>query len=204
MNNIKVLLARSIYSGILIGIAAMVYISSGSLYIGAFLFSFALLLICNMELNLYTGKIGYILEKDKLYLVSLLLIIVGNFIGIIIMSLIANLANLSVVIDGAKLLSNYKISHEPLVALFLAIPCGMLMYLAVNSYQRLKSDLAKTLVIMMAVVIFIVSGFEHSIANLFYFTVSLSWNLQAIWLTLLMLLGNAIGAIFLNYLERYI
>ena len=47
---------KAIMAGILIGIAGLVNLSISVPYLGAFLFSTGLLIICYQQYNLYTGK----------------------------------------------------------------------------------------------------------------------------------------------------
>ena len=54
-------LLKGIYAGLMIGIGGTVYLSVENTIIGSFLFSIGLLMICMYGMNLYTGKIGYIL-----------------------------------------------------------------------------------------------------------------------------------------------
>ena len=49
--------------------------------IGAFLFSIGLFMICANGFNLYTGKIGYVIDNKPKYLIELLLTIIGNLLG---------------------------------------------------------------------------------------------------------------------------
>lgn len=51
---------KSILAGILIGLGVIINLQSANPIIEALLFSFGLLTIINMQLNLYTGKIGYL------------------------------------------------------------------------------------------------------------------------------------------------
>ena len=45
-----------------------------------------------------------------------------------------------------------------------------------------------------ALPIFILSGFEHSIANMFYFNLAGQYDLKSLGYILVMLLGNGVGA----------
>ena len=45
------------------------------------MFSIGLLTICTYQMNLYTGKIGYVLVNKFNYVFELLLSLLGNFIG---------------------------------------------------------------------------------------------------------------------------
>ena len=74
-------LIRGIFAGLMIGIGGTIYLSLDNKIIGSFLFSIGLLMICMYNMNLYTGKIGYIVVNKKSYLIELLLTLIGNFIG---------------------------------------------------------------------------------------------------------------------------
>ena len=74
-------LIKSIFAGIMIGIAGTVYLRVDNNIVGALLFSIGLLVICMYGMNLYTGKIGYILINKLNYIYELLITILGNFIG---------------------------------------------------------------------------------------------------------------------------
>ena len=76
-----------------------------------------------------------------------------------------------------------------------------MMYIAVDSFKNVKHDLAKVMILVFAVMIFILSKFEHSIANMLYFFLGNTFTLKAILYLILMILGNAIGAITLNLVE---
>ena len=74
--------------------------------------------------------------------------------------------------------------------LALSILCGILMYLAIDNFSKSKNHLF----IIAPVMIFILSGFEHSIANMFYFSLAGMWTPKSLLYLLLMLLGNGLGA----------
>ena len=50
----------------------------------------------------------------------------------------------------------------------------------------------------MPIVIFILSGFEHSIANMFYLSLAGEWGVDALRITAIALVGNAVGSWLLN------
>ena len=51
----------------------------------------------------------------------------------------------------------------------------------------------------MCVMTFILSGFEHCVANMYYFFVSNVFNLKVLLYLLIMVLGNSIGSIVIAY-----
>lgn len=194
--NINILF-KGIYAGMMIGIGGTVYLSISNSIIGAIFFSVGLLTICIYKMNLYTGMIGYIIENKLNYIVTLLLTLIGNFIGTMITSLLVlntRIANLSV---RAKEISAIKINDNYLSIFILSIFCGMLMYIAVNTFKKGKDSIVRYLAIFICVIVFILSGFEHCIANMYYISLAKVWSLKAVLSMLIMILGNSVGSIFI-------
>lgn len=194
--NINILF-KGIYAGMMIGIGGTVYLSISNSIIGAIFFSVGLLTICIYKMNLYTGMIGYIIENKLNYIVTLLLTLIGNFIGTMITSLLVlntRIANLSV---RAKEISSIKINDNYLSIFILSIFCGMLMYIAVNTFKKGKDSIVRYLAIFICVIVFILSGFEHCIANMYYISLAKVWSLKAVLSMLIMILGNSVGSIFI-------
>lgn len=75
------IILRSFMTGIAIGIGATAFLSCESKIAGAFLFGTGLFIILNFGFYLYTGKVGYIVEKKPSYIAEVALIWLGNFAG---------------------------------------------------------------------------------------------------------------------------
>lgn len=181
---------KSILAGLLIGIAGVAYLSVDNNIIGSFLFSFGLITIIIWKLNLFTGKIGVMnLKMDKRYIP---IFIIGNYLGTLLVSIFIKLSRYnSGLIEKAKSLSQIKINDSILSLFFLAVLCGVMMYLAVIGYNK-KENL---LLIIFPIMIFILCGFEHSIADMFYFNLAWVWDVRSIVYILVIILGNAIGSL---------
>ena len=165
-------------------------------YVGAFLFSFALIMICNFELLLFTGKIGYCKNmKDINFFIKVL---IGNIIGCLMLGIILHLCNNDITLISREIL-NCKLNKSTLRIYSDSFMCGILMYLAVNSYMVFK-DSQKFIGIIFCITIFILSGFEHSIANISYLFISGMINIDLIFLILNCIIGNSLGALFISYL----
>lgn len=93
--------------------------------------------------------------------------------------------------QAAQAIAQNKLSDNWASILFLSIGCGIMMYLAVKGYQ----DNPNWLLVVLPVMVFILSGFEHSIANMFYFAMAGEYSLKAFGYIGLMLVGNAIGSL---------
>lgn len=188
------ILLKGIYAGIMIGIGGTIYLSVSNQVVGAILFAIGLLTICVYKMNLYTGMIGYILENKLGYLKTLIFTLLGNLLGTIITALLilnTRIANISI---RARETAIIKISDNYLSIFILSVFCGILMYIAVNNFKKGEDSIIKYLSIFICVVVFILCGFEHCIANMYYFSVADIWSLKTLGYTGIMVLGNSIGS----------
>lgn len=188
-------LLKGVYAGAMIGIGGTIYLSMSNPVIGAILFSIGLLMICVYKMNLYTGMIGYVIENKLNYFITLIFTLVGNLIGTMLTAcLVLNtrIANISI---KAKEISMIKIHDNYLSIFILAMFCGMLMYIAVNNYKKGEDSIIKYLSIIICVIVFILCGFEHCVANMYYISLAKVWSLKAILIMLVMIFGNSIGSI---------
>ncbi len=180
---------KSIYAGFMIGIGGIVYLSVESKIIGSLLFSFGLLTIVTQGFYLYTGKIGFVQKAGEL--AGMAVTLAGNYIGTFIAALMANMARLDISSAG---LAAKKLDNGLFNVFVLSMLCGVMMYLAIDNYNKNKH----IVFIMFPVMIFILSGFEHSIANMFYFNLAGMFDLKTLGYILVMAAGNGIGAKLFN------
>ncbi|MBO5667670.1 MAG: formate/nitrite transporter family protein [Lentisphaeria bacterium] len=194
---IKTLL-DAFFAGVFIGIAGTVYLCSANAVTGAFLFGFGLLTIVCFQLKLYTGAIGYLVAQGSnffRYLWELLLIWIGNFAGCFAVGFaVRHTRTLGVIGEKVEAIVRTKIADQPTSLLILSIFCGMLMFTAVDAFKNDKLPaVCRPVMVFLCVMVFILSGFEHCIANMYYFSAADMWSWQTLDLTLLMTLGNSIG-----------
>lgn len=195
MKKIGVYLIKSVLAGFMIGFGGTIFLSLDNKIIGASLFAIGLFMIVVNEYNLYTGKIGYLLDNKPSYLIEILITIIGNFLGTFIVGTLLKFTRIYPNIhEKAKSICNIKLEDHLISILILSVFCGMLMYLAVNGYKTLKDPVAKYLSVFLCVIVFILSSFEHSIANMYYFTVA-GWSSKAFLYLFIMILGNMIGGL---------
>ncbi len=200
----QITLIKAIMSGILVGIGGILYVSSQDKFIGSILFSFALILIVARGYNLFTGKVGYLLPYKKGYLKILGLTLVGNTIGVLFTSSLFLLSGKNIAINQAQSLFLSKLDQMWYETLVLAIFCGFMMYLAVDSYHKIKNQGAALAVVIFSVSIFIVAGFEHSIADMVYLFLGRVFTFEALIFMVIVVIGNLIGAVTLNILSSLI
>lgn len=187
-----------ILAGIMITIGGCVSLScySESKIVGAIMFSVALLCICMRGYSLFTGKVGFIPENHTKEAFSVLLLgLFGNAIGTVGGGFAAKYA-LSGISEVATAICEAKLTQEIPETFIRAVFCGILMYLAVAIYKENKSISG----IFFCVPVFILSGFEHSIANMFYFAASDIVSPQAFGYLWLVIIGNAVGGMLMPLL----
>lgn len=184
-----------IMAGVLIAIGGAVFLAVAPLnkIAGAVFFAVALLCICIKGYNLYTGKVGFIpFNHNKQAFSTLFIGLLGNLIATVLLGLAVRYA----IVDSgnyATLICNSKLEQETFQTLIRAFFCGILMYLAVSIYKEQKSITG----IVFGIPVFILSGFEHSIANMFYFGASGICSFDAFIYLIVVVIGNSIGGMLL-------
>lgn len=189
--NILTTLKKSIIGGFLIGFGGTVYLNMDNKIVAAFLFGLGLFTIINFELNLYTGKIGYLSKENWK---EILLTLIGNFIGTNLFAFLVLQTRLAgklkeTVAPAVEL----KLSDNLLSTFILAIFCGILMSIAVGTFKKLPNILG-TLAVFLCVAVFILAGFEHCVANMFFFALSSS-PADYLLTLLIAIAGNSLGGI---------
>lgn len=189
------ILFKSFLAGIMIAIGGTVFLSIENKVIGASLFSIGLFGVLIYNLNLYTGKIGYLIINFNLkYIKELIITLIGNFIGACSVGFILRYTRIyDKIYEKSLMLVNTKLNDNILSIFILSIFCGLLMYYAVNGFKK-QTDFGKYLVVYLGVAVFILCGFEHCIANMYYFSVADIWSLKTLGYTGIMVLGNSIGS----------
>ena len=185
----------AVCAGICIGIGGTVFLACPNKVIGAFLFSIGLLTILVFKFNLYTGMLGYVLDNKPSYLITVLVVWCGNFVGTALTALLIRTTRLSgALVMSAKAVAQAKLDDKLISLFILGIFCGILMFVAVDTFKK-NTEVKDTLIcfaVVMGVMVFIVAGFEHSIADMFYF--ALAGKLCECILPLVIItLGNFVG-----------
>jgi formate/nitrite transporter FocA (FNT family) len=181
----------AILAGALVGMGVIVNVSSGNKYIGSMLFSLALLTIIHCGLQLYTGRIGYSINRRHsavTYLEMLLL----NFLGSCVVLLW--FYNQGTEMQQTMIdLSTAKFAHSYGQLFVCGLLCGVMMFVAVHCKN--------TVITVFCIMTFILSGYEHCIADFPFFVIG-GITLEKIVKFLLIICGNSIGSILTNILMK--
>lgn len=201
---------KGLLAGIAISIGGWVFVQTYLInkIVAAFLFAIALSIICFNKYYLYTGKVCYLFtnseNEDVSYKQKILCLLIGllfNYIGVLLM---ANIIKLSFDTSVAYGLIESKLSLTWYDCLIRGFGCGILVYVAVNSYKNSFYNILGFFILVFSVGVFILSGFEHSIADMFYLSLDNTVSLISIINIICIILGNTLGGLFLPCLQKLI
>lgn len=194
----------ALIAGICIGIGGVVYLSVENPVVGSLMFAVGLFAICTFGFNLFTGKVCYLYDNKPSYLLDLLIIWIGNILGTMIVGYGIRLTRAVITLRGdvtivqkAVTMCQTKLSDNLLSIFILAIFCNFLIYIAVEGYKNNPHEIGKYLSIIFGVMVFILCGFEHCVANMFYFSVANLWSANTLFYVIIMSLGNAVGGLII-------
>ena len=178
---------KSIIAGMIIAIGGWMYVMAPTPIIGAFIFACGLICVRVYGLNLFTGKVQYMVSKVYKW-TDYLIFFIGNMIGV---CLIAALSHFTLNSTNIAFIASNKVSQPFLTALAKGFGCGALMSIATYKNTPLW-------VCIPCVMGFILGGFNHCIADAYYCIAggSIGFSLLAT------IIGNIAGGISLSNLNR--
>lgn len=181
----KKLTLSSFAAGVSIGIAGLVYLKAGS----AWVFPIGLLMVCFFSLHLYTGRVCYAkLEDAPILLWMLFMNIIGaGLLGVVAHFVYPELAQKAVELTAAKIAEDAWVFPR-------AILCNIMIFVAVHAWKNLPSP-NNIISLIFATAIFVIGGFEHCIANAFYFGCAFVPSADILWYLPANILGNTIGGV---------
>lgn len=181
-------ISLAIMAGMFIGLAFLFYItvttgshSTGwglSRFAGGLAFSMGLILIVLMGGELFTSSVlSSIAWANRQISFKRMVLIwgkvyVGNFIGAILLLMLVVAAGLYQMDSGqwglnALNIAQHKLHHSPVEAFALGVLCNLLVCLAIWLTFSTQSAVGKAFMVMLPVAMFVSSGFEHCVANMF-------------------------------------
>lgn len=192
------MLILAVLAGAAIGIGGIVFLSLENKIIGALLFTAGLYSICVHGLNLFTGKVGYLVNQPAGYLVDLGVIWIGNLIGTFLTGQAVLSSRIAGISEKAQTMCEVKVNDNMFSLLILGIFCGALMYIAVEGYKQTQNPL----ILFTGVAAFILCGFEHCIADMFYISAAQMWSGRAFVCIVVISIGNGIGAVLIPLAKK--
>lgn len=181
-------IVSAILAGVFISIAFVFYITATTgtstvafglaKLVGGICFSLGLMLVVCCGTDLFTSTILTILPKmtHKISWIKMfrnwIFVYIGNFIGAILFVGIIWFSGQYMVANGLWGLNvlqtaDHKLHHTFIEAVFLGLLANLMVCLAAWMSYAGRSLLDKMLIMVLPVAMFVASGFEHSIANMF-------------------------------------
>ncbi len=191
----------AIMAGICIAIGSVAFLSVENIAVGAIFFCVGLFVILNFDFNLYTGKLCYVFNNNLAYSLKVLLTFVGNFIGTNLAGLVLRQTRLENAMLKCESVVQTKLNDSLLSLFVLAIFCNILIYVAVEGFKS-ENALTKYLSLFFGVSVFVVCGFEHSVADMFYFAFAGNYSSKAFLVIFIVALGNFVGGTLIELLKK--
>ena len=210
MKNIALSFLKGILAGLSIGLGGFLFIllshyvpgEIGKI-LGSLFFAVGLFLVCTFKFSLFTGKIGLIYEKkqEKDFYISLPVMLIGNAVGAFLLGYICyfsfrNIDLINTAINAAKSRTNLFTVDDYFALILRSILCGLCVYLAVKAFNMDRLKPLGIILLVLFVFIFVYSGFQHCIANMFYFGFANEINGYTFINLALCIVGNSIGPVF--------
>ena len=182
------LINKSIGAAILISLGDYALLKLGN-PIGPVIFAFGLLGVCYMNLNLFTGKCGFLFQ-DKIKIFDLVTILIINLLSGYLIGVIYSLIDPVVVTNAIDKVKTWDVS---VVFFIKSILCGIIMYIAVYMYKK-----GSPLGIIFGIPLFIFCGFQHCIANIITLGVARTFSYSII----ICIIGNFLGSLLMWYVSK--
>lgn len=194
MKSVKTFVS-AVLGGACIGFGGTAFLSLDSKVLGALFFTVGLFVICTFGLNLFTGKVCYVFQKDHAYAWNIPLIWLGNLVGTGVVAAMMQMTRNASIADKAAALCQVKLEDSLLSLFILGVLCNIFIYIGVEGFNHNPHELGKYLSLFFGVMVFILCGFEHCIADMFYFSMAGAWSSSAVVRLFVITMGNAVGGI---------
>jgi len=172
----KKIFLSAILAGAVIAFGGTVFLSVENTVVGSLFFTIGLFVVCTRGLHLFTGKVCYVFDNDMAYAKTLPVIWLGNLAGTSLIALAEKCTRLVSLSARAQGICELKLSEPLFGAFILAVFCNVMIYIGVEGYRSNPHELGKYLALFFGVCVFILCGFEHCVANMYYFTMGGAWS----------------------------
>ena len=183
-----ILLVQGILAGLYISLGAIGYFKVADsiadpglgAFLGAVVFPVGIIAILLMQAELFTSDSMLMIAvydgrtKFNRILGILALILVANLIGAVFTALLShgagvfNESTLNLIISKAE----HKVHLSTLQMFLSGVLCNILVSTGVCLAYSCKDEIAKIVVVWLAITVFVISGTEHVVANMYYLFVA--------------------------------
>ena len=211
---------KGLLAGLAIGLGGFLYIImkhfvSGELgtVLGSTLFAIGLFLVCALQFHLYTGKIGLVYEgkQSKEFYISLPVMLIFNAVGAFglgyaCFAIFRNTEVMETVNNVCAMRTTLNTFNDYLSLMVKSFLCGICVYMAVKCFNLNRLKPLGIGLLVLFVFIFVYSGFQHCIANMFYFGFGNHINgytfVNLLFCVLFNSLGPVMGVLIFNLFNK--
>lgn len=192
----------AVMAGVSIGLGGAVYLATDSKIAGAIFFTVGLFTVVTFGFHLFTGKVAYLFDHSPRYLLFLANVWLGNLVGAMAVGYSLRATRAAVLAEKASTLCQIKLNDTLWSIFLLAIFCNLLIFIAVDGFSHNPHEIGRYIGLFLGVVVFILCGFEHCVANMFYFSMANAWSGHTLLYLLVMTLGNSVGGLIIPLVRK--
>lgn len=197
------LLLRAVLAGFSIALGGAAFLSIENRALGTLCFTVGLFIIVTNGFALYTGRVCRLFDEKPSYLIGLFITWIGNYLGAGGAAALLSLTRIGEKLrGGAAALCEIKLSDGLLSVFLLAVFCNVLIYIAVDGFRENPHEPGKYLALFFGVCVFIFCGYEHCVANMFYFSMAGIFSAKSFGYLLIMTAGNSVGGLLIPLLKK--
>ena len=200
-------LISAVMAGMYIGIGATTYLVTENKVAGSFFFCVGIFLVMNYYNLLFTKVVPFFTHK-KYSVADVGITFVGNLIGGISYSFLISQTRLAEkILPKVNSVMEVKINDSYLSLFIMAVFCAVLVAYATFG-EKIYPDnkLLSVLFTFLFIMAFVMCGFDHIVANMFYYSfyaINNGFTASLIPSFLVVLAGNIAGGLGTGYLELY-
>lgn len=194
---------KGICAGISIGIGAVAYLAcavKGQPIIGACMFSVGILVVMEFKFSLFTG---FVPTAKKMpvgkYILDSFIVMASNFVGAAGLALLIYCTRIyDTFKDLVGQMVETKLNDNLLSVFILSILCGILIAMIVKAKEYKKH----VLYVVILIAVFILSSYEHVVANSFYVVFAFKlFTTKGLLFMLVNFVGNFVGGLAYSYVD---
>ena len=210
---------KGILAGLSIGVGGFLYIlmvhyvgDELGKVLGSLLFAVGLFTVCTFGFHLYTGKIGLVYEnkQEKKFYISLPIMYLGNAVGAfglgyICYAIFKDTSVMDTVNSVCLSRTSLASFNDYLSCIVRSLLCGLCVYLSVKAFNLNRLKPLGISLLVLFVFIFVYAGFQHCIANMYYFGFGNHINgytfVNLLFVTVFNSLGSALGYLLVKVIS---
>ncbi len=197
----------AVMCGVYISLGATAFLLISDPVMGALFFASGIFLV-NCFCNMLLTRVFPLFALNEYNFLDIIIAFLGNSVGAAIYAALINATRLSEKI-APKLNSvmEAKLGDTYLSIFIMAIFCGFMVACACLATKVFKDNKGLGIFLsMIFVAVFVICGFDHAVANAFYFafySLDGGFTPELLIITLIVFIGNGVGGIGAGYMYKY-